>query len=153
MRTEAIIVAALAVVAGATPFLVDQWSTETDTRTENMSVTVINSSNVENNTDLRLGLNTEANFEYGELPQGVAVRKSLVINGSEPVMVQLDVSGNISKWTDYEKNYYFNGTREIPVEVNSTETGYFAGELEITTTTPANGVGETWLDLKSSLYS
>jgi hypothetical protein len=113
---------------------------------------VINGSDL-NQSELRLGLNTDRSFDYGEIPVGVTVTKKFDVNTTTDVLLRLKVTGNITEKIHYQESYYFNGSQQVPVTFNSTETGNYSGELRLITEKPANSVGETWLDFKSSLYS
>lgn len=145
---KTLLVSLLVLLLFATPFALEYFTVVERTNVYSTQVQVMD---VSNNSSIRVGLDTGSNFDYGELPLGSNLTKSVNFSSVRPSLVNVDVNGNISRYLYYDNRFLVNGTEEFTMEIDPQEPGNYSGEVEIKIQTPNNLVGEKWVKLKSRL--
>lgn len=152
------IVLALVVVGG---IVVLETTISSSTQTFEANATVIES---EPNQTINgtVGLVADPALRFGKLPYepegGVATRKTVQIESNGPIHTQLSADGNISRVLNMTEDQYFarNGTHELDIEFTPVERGYFQGQVQLRTETPAAGIlsrlTAQWLSVKASYF-
>jgi len=72
------------------------------------------------------------------------------MTGSAPATANapVDSDGAVLWNRTYHDTYYFEGRKEIDIEVRGREPGNYSGKVHLDFQIPENQVGERWLDLK-----
>ena len=132
---------------GATPFLIEETSVSTQERSLNTSLTVEEPK--PNQTSL--GINAERSLDFGKMSPNTNATKFLNISSNKKAILDVSSDGNISQILDVRNRFYFEGAKEIPVEVRAKEPGNYTGKINLDFQLPKNRVGGRWLDLKHNL--
>ena len=143
-----ILIVILSGLVGASPFIIDQYSLNFQNNDFNTSAIIINDTG--NNTTL--GLNSDANLNFGEIPQGSNATKFINMSSERRSVLKIESEGNITDYLEYEELMYFKGTKEIELEIKGREPGNYTGNLSLRFEIPKSQVGRYWLDLKYEIY-
>jgi len=146
-KTLASIVIGASILIGLSPFLADKTLAQTSTSTFNANATATG----EGNSTERLGVVTGSKLQFGKIPVGSASTKFVVVNASQETDVSISSDGNISDSLEFKKSLKVQGSEEIPVTFNATESGFYTGSISLKTTRPKGSIGKKWLEIKSSL--
>jgi hypothetical protein len=92
-----------------------------------------------------LGIATEERLNFGRVPAGSTVKKTIVLNNYDtPVKVRISSEGNITPYVSVDKNdFVLSGSEEIIVSFKPVEAGSFGGDLNVAIVKPNPMVG--WL--------
>lgn len=146
----AVSVISVSTLIGLTPFILNQTTLNTQETILETSAEVISKNASGENIDL--GLKIEKSLNFGKMPVNVSAAKTINLTSSKKSSVQVSSTGNISEFLDYDRRSYFEGSRDLEIQMVAEKPGYYAGELVIKTQTPKNKIGETWLELKQSFF-
>ncbi|MFT4892380.1 MAG: hypothetical protein ACI8Z7_000152 [Candidatus Nanohaloarchaea archaeon] len=148
MNKLAVGVIVLSLAVGASPFIADHFLVKNQGFSFEANATAVN--NTANQTK-RIGIVTNSNMRFGEVPVGMSVVKFMNVSMPKKGIFEVNSVGNISEMLDYQESQYFEGNREIRIEFNGTRPGYYNGSVDIKTQVPLNDIGQRWLDTKYSL--
>jgi hypothetical protein len=148
MNKLAVGIIVLSLALGASPFVADELLVKNQGFSFEANATAINSTA---NQTQRIGIVTDSNMRFGEVPTGMSVVKFLNVSMPAKGIFEINSQGNISEMLDYQESHYFEGNKEIKIEFNATEPGYYGGSVDIKTQVPMNDIGQRWLDTKYSL--
>lgn len=101
----------------------------------NMNAEVMNADNTS------IGIVVEDRLDFGRMPAGSDVRKTLTLNNDEswPVKITITPTGNISRYVSVSRNdFMLDGAENIEVVFRSADTGNFTGTLDVTAIKPRN---------------
>ena len=135
-------------LVGSSPFILDQTSLNYHEEKFNTSVNVINVSGNETS----LGINADQNLNFGNIPQGSNATKFVNMSTGKKSLLTLKSEGNISDFIEHKDHFYFQGQKQIPLEVKGKSPGNFTGNVSLKFEIPQNQVGKHWLDLKYRIY-
>lgn len=142
-----------AAILGLTPFAISETSVDKQVvefePKANVSIVSNNSSNVS------LGLAPgKKGLNFGDLPlqSTQRARKTVDLDASDKALVIIKDSGNASEFLRYDEKHYFQGQKEIKIEFETEEPGYYEGDLKLKILTPRNELGKKWIELRSLLY-
>lgn len=136
-------------LVGSSPFMLDEYSLNLQENNFNTSASVINDTG--NNTSL--GLNADANLDFGDIPQGSNATKFINMSSDRKAILAIGSEGNISDHLEYEDLMYFDGDKRIELEMKGREVGNYTGNVSLRFEVPENRVGQRWLDLKYWIYN
>lgn len=142
-------VAGLSVLIGASPFIADEVLVKEQSFSFDANASSVDRSG---NYTKNIGIVTNSNMDFGELPVGMGVTKFLNISMPRKGIVDLGAEGNISDSLDIREYHYFEGRKEIRVRFNASEEGYYTGNVTLKTQVPKHGIGNTWLGIKYFFY-
>lgn len=142
----ALTVIVLSGLIGASPFILDYSTVNLVESNYPATVDV-----VENQNNTTLGVNADRDLDFGEIPEGVNATKFISVSVEHKSLLNIDSEGNISDLLRYREKMYFQGQKEIPVEVRGMEVGKYEGNVTLKFQVPTNEVGKKWLDLKYRL--
>lgn len=145
----AALILVLSGVIGASPFIIDETSVKVHQQSFKANATVLDA----DSNSTTLGMNADPNLEFGKLPQNSNVTKFINVSVAEKSYLSISSEGNISRMLEYDDRMYFEGSKEIPVEVRGREPGNYTGTVELRFQVPENRIGGYWLDLKYRLHS
>lgn len=106
---------------------------------------------VDAENDSTLGVTTDPNLDFGQVPAGASVRKSMDIDTSQLTFVKINSRGNISNNIQYPSTLLLEEGSDIELEFNSSEPGYYEGELNVKAYVSNNRIGERWLRLRAAI--
>ena len=92
----------------------------------------------ENNT---LGIAVEEHLNFGRIPSGSDVRKTLLLNNDDPndVKIRMTSEGDISPYVFFNNNnFIFSESEEIEITFKSDDGGNFTGILSVAAIKPRN---------------
>ena len=135
-------------LVGASPFILDQQTVNFQNNNFNTSASIIN--NTGNNTTL--GLNADANLDFGDIPQGSNATKFINMSSDRKSILKMESEGNISNYLEYEDLMYFEGNRRIELEMKGRDPGNYTGNVSLSFEIPESRLGQRWLDLKYWVY-
>lgn len=144
----------VSVVLGASPFIADELLVEQNQVMDmNMSASVVSSNNT-STEQLRAGVDTGQNMDFGEVSADVDITKFLNINaGDQRVGVAIDTQGNITDRLEYRQSQVVEGDQQIEVKfVPGEEKAYYTGKIQVKTLTPQNSIGQKWLQIRSVFF-
>lgn len=145
-----VVVVSLAVIVGATPLVLDSYLLETHENDFSMNGTIYMPENI-NDTTIRGDFDPK--LSYGEIPAGLISEKSLDLSTDRPTLTAFSIEGNMSEAVDHPRYFYQEGSEEVEFAFNSTEPGYYEGELQMKTWRAEEGVGGRWLGVRYWYYS
>lgn len=148
MNKLAVGVIVLSFAVGVSPFIADEFLITEQSFSFDANATATNSTV---NQTKRIGIVTNSNMRFGEVPTGMGVVKFLNVSMPRKGIFEIGSVGNISEMLDYQESYYFEGNKEIKIEFNGTRPSYYNGSVDIKTQVPLNDIGQRWLDTKYSL--
>lgn len=135
-------------LVGSSPFILDQTSLNYHEEKFNTSVNVIN----ESGNETSLGINADQNLNFGKIPQESNATKFVNMSTGKKSLLTLKSEGNISDFIEHKDHFYFQGQKQIPIEVKGKMPGNFNGSIKLRFEIPKNQLGKHWLDLKYSIY-
>lgn len=140
------IIASIAI--GASPFIVEKTSIETEAAEFHTNVTVLQSDQL-NRTNL--GVNADPSMRFGRIAQGTNFTKWVQVSARERSEVQVTSKGNITEIMSHERRFYFENSTRIPIQVKSGDPGYYEGRLRIEVRRPKNLAGKFWIEVREQL--
>lgn len=152
-KLKAALIGGLLVIAGAiavSPFIIDGVMVQEESFSLNASANITSP----NSTDLGVNSDGGGTLAFPRMSTEMNATRAINVSGieGEPSLVRINSEGNISEYLKYEKTHYFNGTKQIEVEMVPNQTGYFEGQVKANVEVPKEEGGDKWLELKSQLY-
>jgi len=135
-------------VTTVTAYTLDKHTLNYQQQSFESNVTVLNQTDADNTT---LGIDAGQKLNYGELPQETNATKSLEINSSDKVIINIDSTGNISDSLYYDRQY-FQGYREVGLEYRAMEPGNYTGDVNLEIITSDNVVGDYWIRFRGDYW-
>lgn len=134
-------------LAGATPLILDQTTTEYQKSTLISSIEVTNNTTVGN---LSVGFNADSNMQFGRIPLESNMTKTINLSSEKTVLLNAHVEGNISSVLEHEDKVLFEGNKQLPVKAVTKEPGYYNGTLVLDMQVAQSDIGRKWLEFKSN---
>ncbi len=148
-RRQLILIVAVA-LAVAIPIGLEMLMTDTAVSTRPASLNV--TADMNNSTDMYLGVNADNSLKFGVLPEGSNATKRLVLESTSTGLVDVETRGNISSYLDYDSSFVMKGSERFEIVAIADEPGYYAGEVEIKIQSANNLIGKKWINVKSYFY-
>jgi len=130
-------------------FVLDQTSVKNQEQKYNTSIQVVDA---ENKKNMSFGINADRNLRFGRIITGTNATKFLNMSSGKKSLLTVNTEGNISEFMVYEEKMYFQGDKQIPLEVRGREPGNYTGTVNLEFQIPENEVGRKWLDLKYRVH-
>lgn len=101
--------------------------------------------------DTGLGVVTDPELDFGEVPQNASVRKRINVSSDQNLMIKTGSNGNISSKLDHERTQYIESNGQVEIEFESSEVGYFEGDVILSIYTTDVSYMDRWLKLRSDI--
>lgn len=145
-RTQA---AALVIIAAGlialSPTIADKTLLQHEQLQFNASVNVSTSHNNTSKVGIAAG---SQGLDYGDIGTGVNSTRFIQMRAENRTYLDFQASGNITPYLSYPDQMYIEGTRNISIELEPGEEGYYTGKITINAEWANGGLGERWMELK-----
>ena len=133
-------------LAAATIQVIDQNQIERTKMSENVSFNITSENGTINETDF--GINTGNHLEFGEMPKGANQTRFINMTTSHATIARARVEGNASDYLNYEKTLAYQGEKELEVELDAEDAGYYEGKFIVDFQAPKTMYALKWMDIK-----
>lgn len=132
------------------PFVIDEIFIQEEKFGLNASANIT----APNSTNLGVNSDGGGTLAFPRMSTEMNATREINVSGieGEPALVRLSSEGNISDYLHYKKVHYFNGSKQVGIEMVPNGTGYFEGAVNVNVEVPKEEGGAKWLELKSQLY-
>lgn len=115
------------------------------------NATILNTNT--NNSELTAGIATGHGMSFGKFNKKFNKTKTLNLSASDPTLVEIDVTGNISDRLKHPRLHLFENKTQIDIEMVGNQSGFYKGQINLEMVIAQNEWGEKWINLIYKYFS